>query len=115
MPKNPDSSGKSIDVRPSSAVDFLEDDRRLHASEAHISHAVSRTYVGMYRAARKLQSLAVPAIGGEADLMDGVTGNFRDRETQERPINTRAFNLLIHTVIRTSVGPTRWSATVWAR
>lgn len=105
-------------ARPSSAVDFLEDDRlRLHASEAHISRAASRaTHVGMYRAARKLQSPAVPATGGEDDLMDGEPVIFETEKREERPINTRAFNLLIHTVIlKRAWVPHRWSATVWAR
>lgn len=54
-------------------VDFLEDDRRLYTRvRPNISRAASsRTHVGMYRAARKLQSPAVPATGGEDDLVDG--------------------------------------------
>lgn len=58
--------------RPSSTVDFLEDDRRLYTRvRPNISRVASRTHVGMYRAARKLQSPAVAATGGEDDLVDG--------------------------------------------
>lgn len=41
----------------------------------------------------------MPATGGEDDLMDGEPVISETEKREERPINTRAFNLLIHTVI----------------
>lgn len=87
----------------------------IHASKAkHLAHSFSCTR-GHVPGGEKITEPGRAGYWGRGRSGGRRTGNFRDRETQERSINTRAFNLLIHTVTRTSVAPTRWSATVWAR
>jgi len=102
-------------TRPSSTVDFLEDDRRLYTQvRPNIARSLPYTR-GHVPGGEKITEPGRGGYRGRGRSGGRRTGNFRDRETQERSINTRAFNLLIHTVTRASVAPTRWSATVWAR